>query len=104
MNYYKRLYVGDSVKNHERIIELLEEGVYVYGTHLICVKKNIDILLTIIDAKQIFNPSNNYKDYMVIGLTNGKKEAHELTKEIIFSYYQKNKGLSGFRKSFYLKD
>lgn len=101
MNYYEKLYVGDSVKNHEHIIELLEKGIYVYNTYLICVKRNIDSLLTIIDAKQSYNPANNYRDYIIIGLTNGKKEAHELTKEIIFSYYQKNKGFSEFRESFY---
>ena len=101
MNYYKGLYIGDTVNNHEHIIELLYKNIYTYNIYVICVKKKIGSLLTIVKSKELFNPINNYAEYIVVGLANGRQEAIQLTQTIIFDYYSKTKNFDGFKESFY---
>lgn len=102
MNYYKELYIGDTVTNHEHIIKLLHKGIYTYNIYIICVKEKTASLLTIIDSKEIFKPYNDYTNYIIAGLANGKQEALQLTKTIVFDYYLKNNSFDKFKKSFYV--
>lgn len=100
MNYYKKLYIGEKVINHKHIIGLLQKNIYIYNIYIICVKEKTESLLTIVHSKEIFKTINNYKDYTVIGLANGRVEAIELTKTIIFEHYTNNKKFNNFKMFF----
>lgn len=100
MNFYSNLYIGEKVSNHKHIVDLLNKNIYTYNIYLICVNIKTKVLLTIIDSKELFKTINNYSDYTIIGLANGKPEALELTKKIIFEHYSKNKDFKGFKLNF----
>ncbi len=94
MRYAQNLYIGESLTNVEHIKKLLAKRIYVYGVYLLCVNVGSANLLEIFSCNEVFKTVNRNKDYLVIGITEGKKEAFLLFKKIVEDFVAKDNDIS----------
>lgn len=100
MHFHKRLFISDKIENKEEIKRLLEDNTPVLNLYLICVSKNCDNMFEIFRSSEYFKEVNLKKDYIIIGLAMGKKDAFELIKDI-FKWWLEGRGnVDGLKKYF----
>ncbi|HOA79726.1 MAG TPA: hypothetical protein PKK61_01495 [Defluviitaleaceae bacterium] len=88
MKFIKNLYIGDKIKNKDRIIRRLSKNHPYKNLYCICLDSSSNNLLVILNSSEIKKDINRNKDYKIIGIAMGKEEAFELTRRIIDSVYK----------------
>lgn len=97
---FAKLFLGKSIENVDFIIQSLNNGAAVYDVYLLLINRESCNLMEIISSSQLFKSVYNSKSFVVIGLANGKKEAFELTAEVINSCMLKYGSLNEFKGRF----
>jgi len=98
MTFYKNLFIGDTVNNKDEIIRFINNNIPVFDVYFLCVDlKSKNNIMEILETKELFKYVNRKKNYVVIGIANGKKEAFKLSSDIIIKYIKDNKDLSNFK-------
>jgi len=98
MIFYKKLFIGDTVDNKDEIIKSINNNIPVFNIYFLCVDlKSKNNIMEILETKELFKCFNQRKNYIVIGIANGKKEAFKLSSDIIIKYIKNNKDLNNFK-------
>ncbi len=103
MEYSRKLRFHKEINEPEKILEIFESGTSIKNIYLICINKKTKNLMDIIESTEFTKKIWSLDNYLIIGIAKGKKNAFELSKDIIEEYYTKNQTLSGFRKQYLIK-
>lgn len=82
MKISKNLYVSENIKNEKQILDLLCNGIDIYGIYLICILKDSQSIFEIFESRQFFKTFNKDKEWILIGISNSKQEALLLVERI----------------------
>lgn len=100
MIFSKKYYIGEKVRNKKMIAKRIAHNHPYKNIYCICVGSTSHHLMDIIESAELMKEIYLYKEYRIIGIANGKKEAFELTRKIIQSIY-KEYGDPGKVKEFF---
>lgn len=82
MKFYRRLYVGKSIKKVNRVKWKLYTGAGQFGVYLICLSQNRD-QLDIFHASQLKQKLIDKKKLRIVGLAGNKGEAYQLVGKML---------------------
>ncbi len=82
LKFYKKLYLDESIKNEDEIIEQIKQNIKIYNLYLICVSKNVNHTFDIFSLNEAFKDRYKEKEYIVVGMAYEKKQAFILVKNI----------------------
>lgn len=91
MIFSKKYFVGETVKNKDKVFKRLSRNRPYKNIYCICVGNNSRHLMDIIESTEIIRDFYSSKEYKIIGIANGRSEAFELTRKIIESIYEEYK-------------
>lgn len=100
--YLKEMYVSPDIKNIKEIKNKLNDEISIYNIYLICVFKNSTSLFEIIHSTEIFKTINYRKEFIIVGIAEGKKNSFLLMTDIVKDFCKLNKSINEI-KDFYLK-
>lgn len=123
LKFYKKLFLDENISSSkaEEIINQLEDGIEIYNLKLICVSKHPNHLLEVLSISQLFKQDkqqleffnkknnnnknknknkNNKKEYVVVGMAYGKKNAFKVVRNIFESYLLSGKSFSSMKRNF----
>ncbi len=103
MRYIENMYCGKTIENISEIKEMLNNGISIFGTYVICIQNNGNNLMDILTTTQLLKPINIQKKYVIIGIANSKAEALSLVQKIISDYLKTKRSLNYF-KTYFLRD
>jgi hypothetical protein len=87
MEISPKIFIGSNVDRQSKVIRKLKKNRPARGIYCICVSTNSPHLLEILDSYEIFKDIYIWKQYKLIGIANGKKEAFQLTSSILTQIY-----------------
>ncbi|MBS5793896.1 MAG: hypothetical protein KIC92_03930 [Clostridiales bacterium] len=82
LKFYKKLYLDENIDNENEIIEQIKDNINIFNLYLICISKNINHIFEIFSLNEAFKERYKDKEYIVVGMTYGKKQAFILIKNI----------------------
>ena len=82
LKFYKKLYLDESIDNENEIIEQIKDNINIFNLYLICISKNINHIFEIFSLNEAFKERYKDKEYVVVGMAYGKKQAFILIKNI----------------------
>lgn len=82
LKFYKKLYLDENIESENEIIEKLKDNIKIFNLYLICISKNIDHIFEIFSLNEAFKDMYKDKEYIVVGMAYGKKQAFILVKNI----------------------
>lgn len=97
MLFSNKLFIGETIDDAQSIISMLNDNTPILGIYLICVDKKSKNLLDILESNQLFNLANRKKNYIILGIANGKKESFEVLTEIIKWWISENRDFRRFK-------
>lgn len=100
MQIYKKIYLDENIKNEDEIFKMLSDGKIIYNLYLICIDKKSRNLFEIFESKEIFNPFNKNKEYIIIGMCYGKDKAFDILKNIFCEYINLGKDIKKMKLNF----
>lgn len=100
MYFSQKLYVGNDVENLPQIKKNLLNNTGVSGIFLICTDNNNKNIAEILSCKEFFSAFNREKNYTIIGISKGKKEAFTLFEEIMRDFIGSENNLDEFKDYF----
>ena len=100
MEFYRRLYVGESVKKVNTVKRKLRTGAGQFSVYLICLANNRD-QLEIFHSGLLKQKAFPRKDLCVVGIAGSKEEAYRLVGKILAETLQA--GMAGEMKQYLLQ-
>lgn len=88
MLFTNKYYVGETVRNKEKVVKRLISNHPYINIYCICLESFSHNLMTIFNSKEMNKDIYRYNDYKIIGIANGKKEAFELSRRIVENVYE----------------
>lgn len=88
MDFSKKYFIGETVRNKHKVVRRLAHNRPYKNIYCICVGTCAHHLMDILESSEIIKDIYSHKEYKIIGIANGKKEAFELTRKIIASIYE----------------
>lgn len=82
LKFYKKLYLDENIDNENEIIEQIKDNINIFNLYLICISKNINHTFEIFSLNEAFKERYKDKEYIVVGMAYGKKQAFILIKNI----------------------
>ncbi len=82
LKFYKKLYLDENIENEDEIIEKLKDNIKIFNLYLVCIAKNINHTFEIFSLNEAFKDRYKDKEYIVVGMAYGKKQAFILVKNI----------------------
>ncbi|MFR4986203.1 MAG: hypothetical protein ACLUCH_02300 [Lachnospirales bacterium] len=82
LKFYKKLYLDENIDNENEIIEQIKDNINIFNLYLICISKNINHIFEIFSLNEAFKERYKDKEYIVVGMAYGKKQAFILIKNI----------------------
>lgn len=82
LKFYKKLYLDENIESENEIIEKLKDNIKIFNLYLICISKNINHIFEIFSLNEAFKDMYKDKEYVVVGMAYGKKQAFILVKNI----------------------
>ena len=82
LKFYKKLYLDENIDNENEIIEQIKDNINIFNLYLICISKNINHTFEIFSLNEAFKEGYKDKEYIVVGMAYGKKQAFILIKNI----------------------
>lgn len=82
LKFYKKLYLDENIDNENEIIEQIKGNINIFNLYLICISKNINHIFEIFSLNEAFKERYKDKEYIVVGMAYGKKQAFILIKNI----------------------
>lgn len=82
LKFYKKLYLDENIDNENEIIEQIKNNINIFNLYLICISKNINHIFEIFSLNEAFKERYKDKEYIVVGMAYGKKQAFILIKNI----------------------
>lgn len=99
LKFYNNLYIGEKIKNKDTILDDIEQGL-VQGIYLICVSKHINHLFDVFRYKELYSKIYKDKEYIVVGIAKGKKDAFLVVKKIFEDYVSNGKNIKQMKQNF----
>ena len=100
MEWYKKLYTGESIRDKsEKIKWKINHNAGQIQIYIISLASNQENLLDLIPAREIMQKGYPRKNLFIVGLAKGREEAVEVAQQIVLEVYE-NTG--GFRVREYL--
>lgn len=82
LKFYKKLYLDENIDNENEIIEQIKNNINIFNLYLICISKNINHIFEIFSLNEAFKERYKDKEYIVVGMAYGKKQAFILIRNI----------------------
>lgn len=90
MLWYEKLYVGEKAKKHRfSIIQSIRRKKYRMGVFVITPASNEKNILDIYPLMTLSGPYYREKEFLILGIAEGYKEALELAGRIVGDMYEK---------------
>lgn len=83
-------------------INMITDGTAVYNLYLVCISQRDNNLLHILSSYEALKTVNAACGYTVIALAEGRENAFEKAKDILWQWYSARGNFMGFR-NFYTK-
>lgn len=101
LRFLDNYYVGDEIKNPEKIIEKLESGKPVWGIYLLTLSGNRKNLMEILPASMLMQKSFREICPAIFGMAKGKENAIEMAAAMLGDMYRST---GGFAVEEYMKN
>lgn len=101
LHFLENYYVGDGIKNPEKIIEKLQAGKPAWGIYLLTLSGNKNNLMEILPASMLMQRSFREICPDIFGIARGKENAIEMAAEILGNMYRST---GGFAVEEYMKN
>jgi hypothetical protein len=99
IRYFKDLYVDEDCKPVENeMFSCIASGNAVFNVYAVCVSDMGNTLFEILDIKNLVKPVNAPKNYGIIALVRGKKNAVHYIEHLITDWIEKNKTTDGIKE------
>ena len=92
MKWHNKLYCGASINNPKWVKFFITHGKNPKGYYCIALSHQKDNLLDIYESQFLRTTHLNTNDIYIIGISEGKKEAYEVVRDIIEDVYINTKG------------
>ena len=89
LHFLKNYYVGDGIKNPEKIIEKLQAGKPAWGIYLLTLSGNKNNLMEILPASMLMQKSFFELCPDILGMAKGKENAIEMAAELLEDMYRR---------------
>lgn len=99
MDFIENIYVGENVDDLETVYYSLKRGIPVFNIYCICINNNSKNTFEIMSAKELFSKRNIKKDYIIVGIAMGKREALSLLTYIIEDAIKKGVNILNIKKA-----
>lgn len=88
LKWYKDFYVGEGLKNPDKLKKKIEDGKLTFGIYLITLSDNPDNLLEIIPAAMLLQKTCYELCPEIIGMARGKDDAIDMVADIVMEIYR----------------
>lgn len=88
LQWYKNCYLGEGIRDAEKIRNKIEQGKLVHGIYLVTFSDNPDNLLEILPAVVLKQSPVRSLCPEIIGMAKGKEEAMAMVSEILSEVYE----------------
>ncbi|WP_405320749.1 hypothetical protein [Frisingicoccus sp.] len=92
MKWYKKLYVGASIKQPKWVRFQVTYGKKMKGYYCIALSANGHNLLDIYESKFLRTPNMNTENIFIVGVAGNKTEAYDVVRSIIEDVYIHTRG------------
>ncbi len=99
MNFIENIYVGESVDDLETVYYSLKREIPVFNIYCICINNNPKNTFEIMNTKELFSKRNIKKDYIIVGIAMGKREALSLLTYIVEDTIKKGINILDIKKA-----
>ena len=99
LKFHRNLYLDEKIENKDELIQKISEGIFVFNLYLICISRNINHIFEILYINEIFKDINK-DEYIVIGMSYGKKQAFNIVNNIFENYIFNKKDVSKIKQNF----
>lgn len=99
MKFVHNMYVSDKIKHKLFTIHQLKMGKSIKNIYLICIDKNSNSVMEIINSHEIHKQLYSNRDYIVIGIANSKNDAKQILLQIIQRVYSENNQLENIKNT-----
>ena len=84
MDFIKNIYIGENIKNEDinNIYDFLKRKIPMFNIYCICIKKKSRHILEILKSSELFSNKCENKDYVIVGIAKGRRQALRLTTNI----------------------
>lgn len=89
MKFFQDMYVSEAVASHtDELIAKIKQNSAVKGLYLIVLAENPKNLLEIIASREIVKTLYSKREFWIVGLAGGRKDALQLVERIVGQMYE----------------
>lgn len=98
MEFIRNIYIDKNIQESKKVLKQLKKNKSISNIYCICIDRKSNSILEIIHSREIFKQVYSTKDYIVIAIASGKKNAMHIVCNIIEDIYKKDNSLSTIKK------
>lgn len=98
MEFIQNIYIDKNIQESKKVLRQLKKNKSISNIYCICIDKKSNSILEIIHSREIFKQIYLTKDYIIIAIADGKKNAMNIVCNIIGDTYKKDNSLSDIKK------
>lgn len=96
MRYYKNLYIGNNIDDD--VLEKFKRGIPSDDVYAVCVSERTVGILEILSTYELLKTCSAKRNYAVIALLMGKGSAKRAIVDLLCSWLENHKDLSGLKE------
>ncbi|NLK21431.1 MAG: hypothetical protein GX308_04990 [Epulopiscium sp.] len=98
----KRCYIGETIKNKDKILKTIANNLPLKNIYCLCVGDKPHHLMEILSSREMIKDIYSKEKYKIIGIASSRDEAFELTRQIMACVYKEYKDPLKIREFFAL--